>query len=97
MRPLSVPQILRCLTLGRYTARVEDGHLRIRGPQPLDGPLPDSIKANRGELIEFLTEWAGGAWPPASGSRIREAQQFLNCGLSVALDAYEAMRGRRAA
>jgi hypothetical protein len=57
-------QILRCLTLGRYTARVVDGKLEIEGPQPLTGPLPDSIKARRDELVAFLTDHFGGVWPP---------------------------------
>lgn len=97
MRAQTTPQVLRCLTLGRYSALVEDGELKIRGPQPLAGPLPDSIKANRDELVAFLNEWCDGAWLPTSGSKIRQAQRFLNCGLSVALDAYEATRGWRAA
>jgi hypothetical protein len=54
MKPQTTIQILRCLTLGRYTASDHAGELRIRGPQPLAGPLPDSIKANRDELIAFL-------------------------------------------
>ncbi len=64
-------QILRCLTLGRYTATVEGnpGELAIRGPQPLAGPLPASIEARRDELIAFLSERFGGVWPPAPGSR----------------------------
>jgi hypothetical protein len=83
-------QILRCFTLGRYTAKVERNELTVCGPQPLAGPLPTSIKANRDELIAFLNEWADGAWPPAPESRLREAQQILGCGLATALDAVEA-------
>jgi hypothetical protein len=83
-------QILRCLTLGSYTARVVEGRLETEGPQPLAGPLPASIKANRDELIWFLDEWADGVWPPAPGSGLREAQQILGCGLAGALDAVEA-------
>ena len=83
-------QILRYLTLGRYTANVEGNELTVCGPQPLAGPLPASIKANRDELIAFLNEWADGAWPPAPESRLREAQQILGCGLGTALDAVEA-------
>jgi hypothetical protein len=64
----SVVQILRCLTLGRYTATVDDG-LKIRGPQPLSGPLPASIKARREELVGFLTDHCGGVWPPDVGGR----------------------------
>ncbi len=67
--PQTTIQILRCLTLGRYTAAVEDGELKIRGPQPLAGPLPASIDARRAELITYLTESCGAAWPPAPGSR----------------------------
>ncbi len=69
MSPQTTTQILRCLTLGRYTAAVEDGELRIRGPQPLAGPLPASIEARRAELVAFLEEQCGGTWPPAPGSR----------------------------
>jgi hypothetical protein len=69
LKPQTTPQILRCLTLGRYTAAVlNDGHLEIRGPRPLAGPLPASIKERRAELVDFLNEWADGAWPPAPGS-----------------------------
>ena len=97
MRAQTVPQILRCLTLGSYKATVDAGELRIRGPQPLAGPLPASIKARRGELIDFLSEYAGGAWPPAAGLGLREVQEFLGCGLAVALDVVEAAQRRRAA
>jgi hypothetical protein len=94
----SVVQILRCLTLGRYTARVTGGpSIRIRGPQPLAGPLPASIKARRDELVAFLTEWSGGVWPPAPGSGLREVEQFLDCGLAIALDVVEAAQRRHAA
>jgi hypothetical protein len=96
LKPQTTVQILRCLTLGRYTAAVEGGELRIRGPQPLAGPLPASIKANRDELIDFLNEWAGGVWPPAPGSGLREVEEFLGCGLAVALDVV-AVALRRAA
>jgi hypothetical protein len=82
-------QILRCFTLGRYTAKVEGNELTVCGPQPLAGPVPASIKANRDELIAFLNEWADGVWPPAPGSGLREAQQILGCGLATALDAVE--------
>jgi len=97
LKPQTTIQILRCLTLGRYTARVEGDELRIRGPQPLSGPLPDSIKANRDELIDFLNEWADGVWPPAPGSGLREAEQIVGGGLSAALDAVEAALKRHAA
>jgi hypothetical protein len=85
-------QVLRCLTLGRYTAAVEGGQLRIRGPQPLAGPLPASIKANRDELLTFLVEWAGGVWPPAPGSRLRTMEESSGCSLAVALDVVERAR-----
>jgi hypothetical protein len=88
-------QIFRCLTLGRYTAAVEDGELRIRGPQPLAGPLPASIKANRDELVEFLLEYGDGVWPSATGSRLRTIEKSSGCGLAVALDLVE--RARRGA
>jgi hypothetical protein len=97
VRAQTIPQILRSLTLGRYRAAVEDGELRIRGPQPLAGPLPASIKAQRDELIDFLQEWGEGAWPPAPGSELREAQEFRDCGLASVLDALEAALKRHAA
>jgi hypothetical protein len=65
--PQTTIQISRCLTLGTYTARVEGDELRIRGLQPLAGPLPASIKANSDELIAFLNEWADGVWPRRQG------------------------------
>jgi hypothetical protein len=92
--PQTTTQILRCLVLGKYTAAVvEDGHLDVQGPQPLAGLLPDSIKANRDELVEFLAEYGGGAWPPATGSKLRT--ESLDCGLAVALELVE--RARRGA
>jgi len=90
-------QILRCLSLGRYTARVVDGRLEVEGPQPLAGPLPASVKARREELVAFLVEWADGVWPPGPSSRLREVEEFLECGLSTALDVVEASQRRRAA
>jgi hypothetical protein len=97
LKPQTTVQILRCLTLGGYTATVEGGELRIRGPQPLAGPLPASIKANCDELIAFLNEWAGGVWPPAPGSGLREVEQLLGCCLGTALDVVEAAQWRPAA
>ncbi len=97
MKPQTTIQILRCFSLGRYTARVVEGRLKTEGPQPLDGPLPASIKARRDELVAFLEEWAGGVWPPAAGSGLREVEEYLGCGLSVALDVVEAAQRRRAA
>ena len=97
MRSQTTIQILRCLTLGRYIAHVEGGGLRIQGPQPLAGPIPASIKANRNELIAFLGEWADGVWPPAPGSGLREVQELLNCSLATALDVVEAAQRRHAA
>jgi hypothetical protein len=90
-------QILRCLTLGRYTVAVVDGdQLEIQGPQPLAGPLPASIKARRDELIDFLNEWADGVWPPAPGSELRKVQESRDCGLASVLDALEAALKRAA-
>jgi len=89
-------QILRVLTLGRYTASVEGGELRIRGPQPLADPLPASIKTRREELVAFLVEWADGGWPPAPTSGLREVEEFLECSLSTALDVVEASQRRHA-
>jgi len=73
LKPQTTKQILCCLVLGRYTACVEGGELRIRGPQPLAGPLPASIEARRDELVAFLNEYCGAAWPPAPGSPLRPA------------------------
>jgi len=73
-----------------------DGRLETEGPQPLAGPLPVSIRANRDELIAFLNEWADGAWPPAPGSGLREVEQLLDCGHGTALDAVEAAHRRAA-
>jgi len=67
--PQTTVQILRCFNLGGYTARVVDGRLEIRGPQPLAGPLPASVDARRAELITYLSEQCGATWPPAPGSR----------------------------
>jgi hypothetical protein len=97
MSPQTTIQILRCLTLGNYTARVVEGELKIQGPQPLAGPLLASIKAQRDELIAFLDKWADGVWPPAPGSGLREVERLLDCGLSTALDVVEAAQRRHAA
>jgi hypothetical protein len=39
-----------------YNATTKLDRKYVRGPQPLAGPLPASIKANRDELIAFLNE-----------------------------------------
>ena len=96
MKAQTTIQILRCLTLGGYTARVVGGRLETEGPQPLAGPLPASIKARRDELIDFLNEWADGVWPPAPASGLREVQECLECGIAVALDVVEAAQRRAA-
>jgi hypothetical protein len=93
----TIPQILRCLTLGRYTVAVEADELRLQGPQPLAGPPPGSIKANREKLIDFLNEWADGAWPPPAGSGLRELQEIFDCSLAAALDVVEKARRGAAA
>jgi hypothetical protein len=86
LKPQTTIQILRCFTLGGYTARVVDGRLETEGPQRLAGPLPASIKARRGELIDFLGRHSGGVWPPKPGSDLREIERLLGCDLSSALD-----------
>jgi hypothetical protein len=96
VKPQTPIQILRCFTLGRYTARVVDGRLETEGPQPLAGPLPASIKARHDELIWFLDEWADGVWPPAPGSELRKVQESRDCGLASVLDALEAALKRAA-
>jgi len=97
LRAQTTIQILRCLTLGRYTAAVAGDELRIRGSQPLTGLRPVSIVARRVELVAFLAEWGGGVWPPSPGSELREVGQFLDCGLGTALDVVEAAQRRHAA
>jgi hypothetical protein len=91
-------QVLRCFDLGGYAATVEGGELKIRGPQPLAGPLPGSIKANRDDLVAFLEEWGGGVWPPAREpvSGLREVMEVLDCGLAFALDVLETTQRRAA-
>ena len=74
MKPQTTAQILRCFSLGGYTASVVEGELKVRGPQPLAGPLPASIKANREEIIGFLSGCCGGVWPPARGSEFAELE-----------------------
>jgi hypothetical protein len=71
LKPQTTIQILRCFTLGGYTARVVDGRLETEGPQPLAGPLPASINANRDEIIDFLVECCGGVWPAVDDSEYR--------------------------
>jgi hypothetical protein len=94
--PQTTTQILRCLTLGKYTAAVvEDAHLEVQGSQPLAGPLPDSIRARRDELVEFLVEYGDGVWPPATGSKLRTIEESSGCGLAAALDVVD--RARRGA
>jgi hypothetical protein len=95
--PQTTIQILRCLTLGGYTARVENGRLKTKGPQPLAGPLPASIKARRDELVEFLTRRCGGVWPPAQASELGEVAEFLECTPSFVLNVGEAAQRRQAA
>ncbi|MDQ3301977.1 MAG: hypothetical protein M3518_01305 [Actinomycetota bacterium] len=68
MKPQTTAQVLRCFDLGDYTACVVEGELVVRGPQPLAGPLPASIKARREEIIHTLVEVCGGVWPPARDS-----------------------------
>lgn len=97
MKHQTTAQILRCFTLGSYTATVECGELKVRGPQPLAGPLPASIRANRDDLIKFLGEWCGGVWPPAPGSEFRNIQQVMDCGASAVLAGFERLQKRGAA
>jgi hypothetical protein len=96
VKPQTTIQILRCFSLGRYTARVVEGRLKTKGPQPLDGPLPASIKARHDELVAFLEEWAGGVWPPAEGSELRQVEELVGCRLPTALEIVEAAQRRAA-
>jgi hypothetical protein len=45
-------QILRCFTLGRYTARVVDGQLETEGPQTTDVQLARSIVLPGGAVAD---------------------------------------------
>ena len=74
LKPQTVPQILRCFSLGGYEASVAAGELKIRGPQPLAGPLPASIKARRAEIIDFLEASCAGVWLPAKDSEFYESR-----------------------
>ena len=96
MTPQTTIQILRCFNLGRYTARVVGGGLRVRGPQPPVDPLRGSINVRQDEMVGFLEEWCGGAWPPAPGSGLQEVQEFLECDLATALNVLEAAERRAA-
>lgn len=68
MKPQTTVQVLHCFSLGSYKATIVEGELVVRGPQPLAGPLPASIKANREQIIDFLVGCCGGVWPAAEGS-----------------------------
>ncbi len=96
--PQTTAQVLRCFALGGYTASVVEGELAVRGPQPLAGPLPASVKARRDDLVAFLEEWCDGVWPPAREpvSGLREVMEVLDCGLAEALDVVEAAERRAA-
>lgn len=76
--PQTPAQVLRCLTLGDYTASVVEGELVVRGSQTLAGPLPASIEANREQIIDFLSGCRGGVWPPATArqTRLRDTEAF---------------------
>jgi len=78
VKPQTTIQILRCLTLGRYTARVVEGRLETEGPQPLAGPLPASIKARHDELVAFLEDHHDGTWPPPRKSREIQEREYLH-------------------
>ena len=99
MSTQTTAQVLHCFSLGSYKATIVEGELVVRGPQPLAGPLPASIKANRDDLVAFLEEWCGAVWPPARDpvSGLRELEEFLDCGLAEALDVLEAALEKRAA
>ena len=98
MKPQTTIQILRCLTLGGYTARVVDGRLETEGPQPLAGPLPASIKARREEIIAYLLESCDGVWPPPEPPRksreIRE-REYLHSREERAREFLARIRERR--
>ncbi len=63
MKPRTPIQILRCLDLGGYSARMVGGRIETRGPRPLAEPIVRDIKANRDALAALLEEWWGGEWP----------------------------------
>jgi hypothetical protein len=43
--------------------------LRVTHPDA-GGELRASIRENRAEIVEFLEEYCGAAWPPVEGSAI---------------------------
>ncbi len=45
-------------------------------------------------LIAFLEEWGDGVWPPAAGSGLCQAAEFLDSSVSAALDVVEAAERR---
>ena len=68
MTPQTTAQILRCLMLGSYETCVVAGEPKIRSSLPLVGPLPDSTRAQRDEIIDFLGDCCGGEWSLAIDS-----------------------------
>lgn len=71
MSPRTAVQVLRSWWLGGYEATVLDGRVKVRAPQPMSADLQASARERRGELVELLTTYCGGTWPPAPGSVIR--------------------------
>ncbi len=63
-------QVVRCWWLGGYAVAVVGRKLLIRGPQPMSPDLEQAVRTRRGELLELLTIYCGGTWPPAPGSVI---------------------------
>jgi len=59
--------------LGSYETCVV-GEPKIRSSLPLVGPLPDSIRAQRDEIIDFLGDCCGGAWSLAIDSEFYDSK-----------------------
>ncbi len=70
MTPRTAIQVVRSFWLGDYWATVAAGELKVVGPAPMSPSLKASGRARRGELVELLTTYCGGTWPPAPGSVI---------------------------
>jgi hypothetical protein len=68
-------QVVRSWWLGGYAASVVGGELRVHGPQPMSPELKEAVRARRGELVELLTTYCGGTWPPAPGAVVADNEE----------------------
>ncbi|MBA2443502.1 MAG: hypothetical protein H0V53_14055 [Rubrobacter sp.] len=75
MTPRTAIQVLRSWWLGGYWATVAAGELKVVGPAPMSPSLKASVRARRGELVELLTTYCGGTWPPAPGAVVADNEE----------------------